>query len=105
MFGAGGFSYYTSRMKSVPAPLMAALALALAGLSAGVTIAAPPDARCTCRKRDGTKAELGQTTCIRVGGDVYLARCEMALNVTTWRRLQDGCPEARMSAVVLSAIR
>ncbi len=44
-------------------------------------------------------------TCIRVGDDVYLARCEMALNVTTWRRLRDGCPEARMSVGVFSAVR
>ncbi|KQS93808.1 MULTISPECIES: hypothetical protein [unclassified Rhizobium] len=92
-------------MKSVRAPLMATLALALAGLTAGVSSAAPPDAGCTCRKRDGTKAELGQMTCIRVGDDVYLARCEMALNVTTWRRLRDGCPEARMSVGVFSAVR
>ena len=27
----------------------------------------------------------------------YLARCEMELNVTTWRKIRDGCPEARLS--------
>lgn len=54
-------------------------------------------ASCTCRNRDGSKFELGQTVCIRVGDVAYLARCEMALNVTTWRKLRDGCPEARMS--------
>lgn len=27
----------------------------------------------------------------------YLARCEMDLNVTTWRKIRDGCPEARSS--------
>ena len=38
-----------------------------------------------------------QTACIRVGDVAYLARCEMELNVTTWRKLRDGCPEARLS--------
>jgi hypothetical protein len=56
--------------------------------------ASPPDANCTCRNRDGSKHEIGETVCIRAGDTAYLARCEMELNVTTWRRLQDGCPTA-----------
>ncbi len=59
--------------------------------------AAPPDAHCTCRARDGSKHEVGETVCIRVGDAPYLARCEKELNVTTWRRLQDGCPTASLS--------
>ena len=34
------------------------------------------------------------TACLRVGGISYLARCEMNLNVTTWKKLRDGCPTA-----------
>jgi len=59
--------------------------------------ASPPDAHCTCRARDGSKHELGETVCIRVGDAAYLARCETELNVTTWRRIQDGCPTAALS--------
>lgn len=79
-------------MKSVPAPLVIALVSAFAGTLPGVSLAS-----CTCRNSDGSKLELGQTVCIRVGDVAYLARCEMELNVTTWRKLRDGCPEARMS--------
>jgi hypothetical protein len=97
--------YYTLLMKSVPALLMVALVSALAGLSPSVSLAAPPDAACTCRNRDGSKLELGQTACIRVGDVAYLARCEMDLNVTTWRKLRDGCPEARLSVAQLPLTR
>nr|WP_329605647.1 hypothetical protein [Rhizobium alarense] len=62
----------------------------------------PSDARCTCRFRDGSKHELGKTLCIDVGEQRYLARCEMVLNVTSWQKLQDGCPEAHVRAGALS---
>ncbi|WP_234937488.1 hypothetical protein [Rhizobium herbae] len=88
-------------MKGVPALLMVTLVSVFAGTSPAASLAAPPDAGCTCRNRDGSKLELGQTVCIRVGDTAYLARCEMELNVTTWRKLRDGCPEARLSVAVL----
>jgi hypothetical protein len=84
-------------MKSAPALLLVMLVSAFAGIIPALSHASPPNIRCTCRDRDGSKLELGQTTCIRIGDVAYLARCEMALNVTTWRKLRDGCPEARMS--------
>lgn len=69
---------------------------AVAGLLAtGIGFAAPPDHGCTCRNRDGTKYELGQIACLRVDGSSYLARCEMNLNVTNWKKVRDGCPTAR----------
>ncbi|MDO9415843.1 MAG: hypothetical protein Q7U22_06980 [Pararhizobium sp.] len=70
-----------------------------------ISSAAPPDAHCTCRNRDGSKHELGQTTCIKVGDTPYLARCEMDLSVTTWRKLQDGCPEASLSTLNMSRMQ
>jgi hypothetical protein len=82
---------YAQSMERRHAKWIATLSLAVAAASVA---AAHPDLRCTCRNRDGTKYELGQTACIRVGGASYLARCEMELNVTTWRKLRDGCPEA-----------
>jgi hypothetical protein len=89
-------------MKSVSAFLMVALISAFAGMPPAASLAAPPDAACTCRNRDGSKLELGQTACIRVGDVTYLARCEKELNVTTWRKLRDGCPEARLSVAIIS---
>ncbi|MHB0954411.1 MAG: hypothetical protein ACYC10_21160 [Allorhizobium sp.] len=55
---------------------------------------APPSSAqdCTCRNRDGKKYELGRVICLDVDGRRYLARCEMNLNVTTWTKLQEGCP-------------
>jgi len=46
---------------------------------------------CKCRNR-GTMFKLGETSCLRVDGRNYLARCEMKLNVSSWTEVQDGCP-------------
>ena len=46
---------------------------------------------CKCRNR-GVMFELGETSCLNVDGGSYLARCEMKLNVSSWTKLQDGCP-------------
>ncbi|NVD38543.1 hypothetical protein HT585_06735 [Ensifer sp. HO-A22] len=73
---------------------LAVVAAVVALVAADVGYAAPPDTRCTCRNRDGSKYELGQTACLRVDGTSYLARCEMNLNVTTWKKLREGCPTA-----------
>lgn len=75
---------------------------AVAFLAAAESLAAPPDHGCTCRNRDGSKYELGQVACLRVDGGTYLARCEMNLNVTTWKKLRDGCPTAAGMSTPLS---
>ncbi|MGP4674321.1 hypothetical protein ACSV5N_20405 [Agrobacterium salinitolerans] len=46
---------------------------------------------CKCRNR-GAMFELGQTSCLKVDGSSYLARCEMKLNVSSWTKIEDGCP-------------
>jgi hypothetical protein len=46
---------------------------------------------CKCRNR-GVMFELGQTSCLRVDGRSYLARCEMKLNVSSWTEIGQGCP-------------
>ncbi|PST25288.1 hypothetical protein C7U60_07325 [Mesorhizobium plurifarium] len=74
-----------------------ALSLAAVASVAASVSASAPDRRCTCRHRDGATYELGQTACIRVGDVSYLARCQMDLNVTTWRKLRDGCPTAGLT--------
>lgn len=47
---------------------------------------------CTCRNRDGSRYQLGQVACLHVDGKSFLARCEMKLNVSSWTKVQDGCP-------------
>lgn len=47
---------------------------------------------CFCTDSDGRRVELGQVACLNVGSGQVLARCGQSLNVTTWRRIQDGCP-------------
>jgi hypothetical protein len=71
------------------------LLLAATAVVAESVVAAEPEVRCACRNRDGSKYTLGQIACLRVGGVTYLARCEMNLNVLTWRKLRDGCPTAQ----------
>ena len=64
-------------------------------LVAGLIVALMPalaDAHnCKCRNR-GVMFELGETSCLRVDGGSYLARCEMKLNVSSWTKIQEGCP-------------
>ena len=53
---------------------------------------------CRCLYQ-GKYFETGDTVCIRVDGRSRLARCDMALNNTSWTFLsgKDGCPTALMS--------
>ncbi len=54
---------------------------------------------CRCRYQ-GKYFQQGETVCIRVDGRSRLARCDMALNNSSWTFLttaKDGCPSALMS--------
>ncbi len=73
--------------------LAVTLAVALAAL-----IAAPGAVRadCTCRY-DGGMTDLGETVCMKTPGGTRLARCDMALNNTSWTFLDAPCPTAGLS--------
>jgi len=58
---------------------------------------------CKCRNR-GVLFELGETSCLTVDGGSYLARCEMKLNVSSWTKLQDGCPVTERALPASTAI-
>ena len=45
-----------------------------------------------CTDSAGQRIELGRTTCLKIGSQKILARCDMSLNNPTWRRIQEGCP-------------
>ncbi|MFS8045064.1 hypothetical protein [Rhizobium sp. BR 314] len=60
---------------------------------------------CYCKNADGKQHSVGEVVCMDVGGKSYLAQCEMNLNVTSWSKLQDGCPITERSALRQSVWR
>jgi len=73
-------------------------------LSASIAVAllcsavSPVSADCTCRG-PGVVAHHGQTVCLRTPTGPRLARCEMALNNSSWTFLPESCPEASMESL------
>ena len=72
-------------------------ALAAAGLfTAAPTAFAGKDCECIA---NGKRVKEGEVVCLRIGSaEGYLARCEMVLNNTSWKKLQDGCPTTALDA-------
>ncbi|MFZ1680260.1 MAG: hypothetical protein WAT70_04510 [Rhizobiaceae bacterium] len=54
-----------------------------------------PVRQCSCRAY-GADHALGATICIRASSGSYLARCEMVLNNTSWKKIGDSCPQASL---------
>lgn len=46
---------------------------------------------CYCTDKSGSRIELGDKICMQVDGKMFMAQCQMSLNVPMWRKLQDGC--------------
>ncbi|MDP5216069.1 hypothetical protein Q5Y75_02450 [Ruegeria sp. 2205SS24-7] len=46
---------------------------------------------CYCTDKSGSRIELGQTICMQVDGRMFMAQCQMSLNVPMWREVQKGC--------------
>ncbi len=46
---------------------------------------------CYCTDKSGSRIELGQTICLQVDGNMFMAQCQMSLNVPMWRKVQEGC--------------
>lgn len=46
---------------------------------------------CYCTDKSGSRIELGQTICLQVDGRMFMAQCQMSLNVPMWREMQQGC--------------
>jgi len=65
--------------------LMASPALADVKAPGGKTI------DCYCTDRSGSRVELGETICLQVDGRMFMAQCQMSLNVPMWREVQKGC--------------
>ncbi|MEM9636205.1 MAG: hypothetical protein AAGA94_01050 [Pseudomonadota bacterium] len=63
---------------------------ALPGI-ADVTSPSGKTVECYCTDKSGERVELGQTICLQVDGRMFLAQCQMSLNVPMWREVQQGC--------------
>ena len=59
-------------------------------------------ADCACVNRDGHRFELGQVACLTVDGHSYMAECDMNLNVMSWRKVADSCPQASLRPQTMS---
>ncbi len=46
---------------------------------------------CYCTDTGGARVELGQTICLQVDGRMFMAQCQMSLNVPMWREVASGC--------------
>ena len=46
---------------------------------------------CYCTDSTGKRVELGQTICLHVDGRMFMAQCQMSLNVPMWREVANGC--------------
>ncbi|MCR9125189.1 MAG: hypothetical protein NXH82_03585 [Rhodobacteraceae bacterium] len=46
---------------------------------------------CYCTDRSGARVELGQMICLQVDGRMFMAQCQMSLNVPMWREIAQGC--------------
>ena len=71
--------------------LMRSAALVLALCAPVVAVAETKAVDCFCTDTYGSRVELGGQSCLVVNGHAFLARCEMALNVTIWRETGTGC--------------
>lgn len=51
---------------------------------------------CYCTDTSGARVELGETICLHVDGRMFMAQCQMSLNVPMWREVAEGCLSSRL---------
>lgn len=80
------------------APLLSAalIAASAAPVLADVTAPSGRTIDCYCTDRSGARVELGETICLQVDGRMFMAQCQMSLNVPMWREVQQGCLSSRL---------
>ncbi len=54
---------------------------------------------CYCTDKSGSRVELGETICLQVDGRMFMAQCQMSLNVPMWRETQEGCLSSRLQSI------
>ena len=53
---------------------------------------------CYCTDKSGSRVELGETICLQVDGRMFMAQCQMSLNVPMWREVAKGCLSSRLQS-------
>lgn len=69
-------------------------------LADGVINGVPVDCYCTDSK--GQRVEVGETICLQVDGRMFMAQCQMSLNVPMWREVSPGCLSSSLRAPLQS---
>ena len=67
------------------------IALSALPATADVTYPGGKTVECYCTDRNRNRVELGETICLQVDGRMFMAQCQMSLNVPMWREVSDGC--------------
>ncbi|KIN64867.1 hypothetical protein Z946_3761 [Sulfitobacter noctilucicola] len=70
-----------------------AIVLSLMSLPAAADVTYPggKTVDCYCTDKSRNRVELGETICLQVDGRMFMAQCQMSLNVPMWREVQEGC--------------
>ena len=91
----GLHSTYIEPMKKTALILMFSTILAGPALADwnmnGVTI------DCYCTDTTGGKVDIGEMACLHVDGKMFMAQCDMSLNVPIWRKVSDGCATSSLN--------
>ena len=66
--------------------------------AADVTSPSGKTVECYCTDASRNRIELGETICLQVDGRMFMAQCQMSLNVPMWREVQEGCLSSGLSA-------
>lgn len=74
-------------------PALALFTILAAALPAAAEVASPAGRviECYCTDTGGARVEMGESICLRVDGRMFMAKCEMSLNVPMWRDTGQGC--------------
>ncbi|MGH1446222.1 MAG: hypothetical protein ACRBBO_09280 [Cognatishimia sp.] len=51
---------------------------------------------CFCTDKSGSRIELGEFICLQVDGRMFMAQCQMSLNVPMWREISPGCLSSQL---------
>lgn len=81
-------------MKPVFALMMVCLT-PLPVMADGMINGVPVD--CYCTDKQGQRIEIGETICLQVDGRMFMAQCQMSLNVPMWREVSPGCLSSRLA--------
>ncbi|MEQ9693904.1 hypothetical protein [Shimia sp. SDUM112013] len=58
---------------------------------------------CYCTDSSGARVDLGETICLQVDGRMFMAQCQMSLNVPMWREVSEGCLSSGLSSPSIGA--